>query len=115
MNTKEPFFNNVQYDWAKKLVQLYLPAISSLYFGLASIWGLPGAEKVVGTLAVIATFLGVLLGINSKRYDPYVGDFEYEVDEDGLLIFGLSVAKDPEQFLNRKELMFKVSPSNKTE
>lgn len=56
------------YDRLKKIVQIVLPAVSSLYFGLAQIWGWPGAEKVVGTLAIVTTFLGVVIGISAREY-----------------------------------------------
>lgn len=61
--------SDTSYVVGKKLVQIYLPALSSLYFALAAIWDLPGAEKVVGTIACITTFMGVSLGISSKSYD----------------------------------------------
>ena len=50
-------------NFYKNLAQIYLPALATLYFALASIWGLPYVEQVVGTITAIDTFLGV---------DPYV-------------------------------------------
>lgn len=57
------------YDVLKWIVMICLPAISTLYFALAGIWGLPMAEQIVGTLAAITTFLGVLLGISTAQYN----------------------------------------------
>lgn len=45
-----------------------LPAIATLYFSLAAIWGLPYAEQVVGTIVSLETFLGILLGISTRNY-----------------------------------------------
>lgn len=56
------------YDVLKFVAQILLPALGTLYFALASIWGLPYAEQVVGTITAIDTFLGVILGISSNKY-----------------------------------------------
>ena len=48
---------------------ILLPAIGALYFTLASIWGLPYAEQIVGTITGIDTFLGVILGISTSKYN----------------------------------------------
>lgn len=60
--------SNKLYDVLKWIAQYALPAISTLYFTLANIWGLPYVEQVVGTVAAIDTFLGVFLGISSAKY-----------------------------------------------
>ena len=59
--------NNV-YDILKWIAQIFLPAMGTLYFALASIWGFPFAQEVVGTITAIDTFIGVLLGISSYQY-----------------------------------------------
>jgi len=66
--------SNKSYDRWKWIAQILIPAISALYFGLAKIWGLPYATEIVGTLAVIDTFLGALLGISSMKYKASGGD-----------------------------------------
>lgn len=60
--------SNKLYDVLKWIAQILLPALGTLYFALASIWGLPYAEQVVGTITAVDAFLGVLLGISSKQY-----------------------------------------------
>lgn len=35
----------------------------------AGIWGLPYGEQVVGTITVLDTFLGALLGISNAQYN----------------------------------------------
>ena len=59
---------NKCYDILKFIAQIILPAIGTLYFALASIWGLPYAEQIVGTITAIDTFLGAILGLSNKRY-----------------------------------------------
>lgn len=60
--------SNKAYDVLKWIAMVVLPAISALYFTVAGIWGLPYCEEVVGTIAAVDTFLGVLLGISSVQY-----------------------------------------------
>lgn len=48
---------------------VFLPALGTLYFALAGIWNLPCGEQVVGTIAAIDTFMGVILGISSANYN----------------------------------------------
>jgi conserved domain protein len=61
-------FNKKTYDILKWIAQFLLPAVGTLYFALANIWGLPHGEQVVGTITAVDTFLGVLLGISSNAY-----------------------------------------------
>ncbi len=61
--------SNKTYDILKWIAQLLLPALGTLYFALASIWGFPYGEQIVGTITALDTFLGVILGISTARYD----------------------------------------------
>ena len=60
---------NKVYDILRWIAQYFLPAIGTLYFALAGIWGLPYGEQIVGTITAVDTFLGVLLGISSAQYN----------------------------------------------
>lgn len=60
---------NETYDKLKFIAQIVLPALGTLYFALASIWGLPYGEQIVGTLTAVDAFLGALLGISSAQYN----------------------------------------------
>lgn len=57
------------YDILKWVALVLLPALGALYFGLAGIWGFPYGEQIVGTITVIDTFLGVILGISTVQYN----------------------------------------------
>lgn len=61
--------SNKTYDILKWIAQYLLPALGALYAALSGIWGLPYGEQVVGTVAAIDTFLGVVLGISSAQYN----------------------------------------------
>ena len=60
--------SNSVYDMLKFIAQIFLPAVGTLYFALAQIWGLPYAEQVVGTITAVDAFLGALLGISTMQY-----------------------------------------------
>lgn len=61
--------SNKTYDVLKWIAQYLLPALATLYFAIAQIWGLPYGEQVVGTITAVDTFLGVLLGISTANYN----------------------------------------------
>lgn len=62
-------FNNKAYDVLKFIAQIVLPACATLYFALATIWHLPYAEEIVGTITAVDAFLGALLGISTFAYN----------------------------------------------
>ena len=53
---------NKIYDILKFIAQIVLPALGTLYFALAAIWGFPYGEQVVGTITAVDAFLGAVLG-----------------------------------------------------
>lgn len=57
------------YKTLKYIAQYVLPALGTLYFALASIWGLPYGEQIVGTISAINIFLASVLGISAYQYD----------------------------------------------
>lgn len=61
--------SNKAYDVLKWIAQFLLPALGTLYFALAGIWGFPYGEQIVGTITAIDTFLGVILGISTMNYN----------------------------------------------
>lgn len=65
--------SNKVYDVLKWIAMYLLPALGTLYFAIASIWGLPYGEQIVGTITAIDTFLGVILGISTVQYNKRVG------------------------------------------
>lgn len=63
---------NSTYDILKWIAQLLLPALGTLYFALAQIWGWPYGEQIVGTITAVDAFLGVILGISTYNYNNEV-------------------------------------------
>lgn len=56
------------YDILKYIAQIVLPALGTLYFAMASIWGFPYGEQIVGTITAVDAFLGALLKLSSDKY-----------------------------------------------
>lgn len=60
---------NKTYDILKWIAQILLPALAALYAALASIWGFPFGEEVVGTISAVDVFLGALLQVSTSNYN----------------------------------------------
>jgi hypothetical protein len=61
--------SNKIFDILKWCSILLIPALASLYKGLAVIWQLPYADEIPQTLIVLDTFLGAILGISTIDYN----------------------------------------------
>jgi hypothetical protein len=61
--------SNKLYDVLKYIALIALPALATLYFALAEIWGLPYGTEVVATITAVDTFLGVLIGVSAAKYN----------------------------------------------
>jgi hypothetical protein len=112
---RDHFLSSQAYDIIKWLAQIGLPALGSLYFALAQIWGLPNAEKVVGTIVVVDTFLGALLSLSSRSYNAseakFDGSIDVVADGDGGKSFSLNLNGDPYLLDSQKQVTFKINPS----
>ena len=61
-------FSNKTYDILKYIAQIVLPALGTLYFALASIWGLPYGEQIVGTITAIDPTMKVTIAHDMPRW-----------------------------------------------
>lgn len=111
-NSDKPVFSNKAYDVLKFISLVVLPGLGALYFGLAQIWGLPKAEEVIGTITVIDTFMGVVLGISTSKYNKsdakYAGEIEVEETPKGKKIYSLKLNSDPEELDTLDTVVFKI-------
>jgi hypothetical protein len=100
------------YDGLKQTVQVWLPAIGALYFGLGNLWGFPEVENVVGSVTVLETVLGGVVVAMASRYKKsgaaYGGDLNIYEDEDAMKL-ELDVSKNPEVLSKQNEVLFKVN------
>ena len=100
------------YAFGKKLVQLILPAFASLYYGLASIWHLPAAGQVVGTTAIVTTFLGTVLHVSSAQFDSsgaaHDGTMVVTSKDDGNKLYSFELNDHPSTLADKNTVSFKV-------
>lgn len=64
---------NKQYDLYKKLVTVVAPALITLITGLGALYKFD-STAITGTLALLTTFTGTVLGISSKKYNENSGE-----------------------------------------
>lgn len=69
---------NKTYDVLKFVAQIVLPALATFYFAIASIWGLPYAQEIVGTISAVDALLGTILGVSTAQYRKTIGGNENE-------------------------------------
>lgn len=104
--------SNQVYDILKWIAQYVLPAIGTLYFALANIWGFPYGEQVVGTITAIDAFLGVILGISTSSYERD-GTLQIDTSRDSLDKWNFKLDTPVSEVLNRKTVSFKVDTKSK--
>lgn len=98
------------YNRLRQAATVILPALGTLYFTLAQIWGFPNAEQIVGTIAALNLFTGAAVGVAKKVYDAsgarYSGTMLIEEGEDTSTLRLASV--DPVALDTRNEITFKI-------
>jgi len=112
-------FNNRVYDILKWITQFLLPGLGTLYFALAKIWKFPYGEEIVGSIAAVTAFLGLLLGISSHNY---VGDGVIQIDPDELpreteAEFDSTITLNVSDYdlLNKDRVVLKIERTDKKE
>lgn len=113
---QDHLLSNSAYDTLKNIAQIYLPAAGTLYFTVAQIWHLPGAEEVVGTIVAVDTFLGVILGFSTKTYNNSDGKFDGQIHVQRNPVTGQKIASMElkgdvsDKLENQQPIVFKVNP-----
>ena len=106
--------SNSVYDNLKLLVQVGLPGLSALYVGLAQIWDFPSPTAVAGSIALIATFLGLFLIRSSSMYHG-AGDLVVTTDKsDGSVFLSADLNDHPDTFKNKKNVILNVRKQDVT-
>jgi hypothetical protein len=115
LGTTTPFLNPRTYDFLNNMVKLGIPGVASFYFGLSQIWGLPKGEEVVGSLTLLATFIGVVLLMSKVSYKnsdaKYDGIINVTENQYGIKQATMDLAnyENPADVVNQKEVVFKVN------
>lgn len=59
------------YDGLNWIALIFLPALGAFIFALSGVWGFDTTGKIVGSIAALDAFLGLLL---KRSKEKYVGD-----------------------------------------
>jgi len=105
--------HNKMYDVLKFIAQIALPAAGTLYLSLSGLWPLPDPDAVVGTIVAVDTFLGVLLGLSTVKYNnsPAAYDGTIRVDSTPEKNnVNVDFHKEFEDYNDQKEVRLKVLP-----
>lgn len=99
--------NNKTYDRLKWIAMYFLPAIGTLYFALAGIWGFPYGEEVIGTTSALTIFLSIILGISSTQYH---GDGKIRIDASnpGKNIYRIDFDGSPDELSEKDTVTLEV-------
>lgn len=110
--THEHLLTDKQYFILNNLAVVVFPAVGTLYFALAQIWGLPAAEQVIGTIVALDAFLGVLVKVGEASYDNSTAKFVGAINVAELpdkTVYTLAMNHEPETLKNMDKATFKVN------
>jgi hypothetical protein len=104
------------YDFLKLNALLILPALSAFYLTIAQVWGLPGTEKVVTTIAAVNVLVGLLVKKSQSNFDKsdakFDGSFDVTEDDIGDKNFLLNLNEHPELLAGKDQIVFKVNKTS---
>lgn len=105
------------YDLIKWLSQVVIPALGALYLGIAQLLEWQNAEKVVAILALICTFINVVLGISSRQYfksgEVFDGSVVMVPGETGELEAHAGLVTSPEKIADKTHIVLRVASPDK--
>ena len=102
--------SNKTYDFLNDVVKIGIPSVGTLYFGLAVIWNFPFGEQVVGSLALLATALGVWLKILSNQWAKIPGGtVDVDVSNPAEASVRLDLKKDILEYADGDSVILKIN------
>lgn len=72
----KPLLNDATYNTLKWVALVGLPALATVYAGLAVLWGWPNVGEVTGSIGLVDTGLGSLLGISTATYNNSAAKYD---------------------------------------
>jgi hypothetical protein len=101
------------YNNIKWFVLIFLPAFGALYSGAALLFGLAYVAQVVGGTALLATFLGITLGISNSNFQKAGADGSIgaQIQGNEVVLSNLSLPNiAPEELAAKKSITIQVNP-----
>lgn len=115
MNNDPGFqLSGATYNKLKWFVTIVMPALTTLYLALDSLWNFEYTHQTAGTMTAVTAFLGVILGISTKNYNNddsrYFGEIHVAGTDEGAQISHQVFNEDPtgQTIADKKEVTFKV-------
>jgi hypothetical protein len=107
---KPPLLTSATYDRLKAFNQFVLPACGTFYAALALIWDFPYGKQVVGSIAALTIFIGVILGWAAARYDQSEEKYDGEIVPTGNPEepHGLILNAPLSELAQKKQIIFKT-------
>lgn len=100
------------YDTLKGLVQYILPGLVTFWLAIASLWNLPHANRIAGTITAFTVLLGIFVAISKKKFDKLPtltdGDLLLDVNEEGFQALTVALEKDPDKLRDQDYVTFRV-------
>jgi hypothetical protein len=109
--------SNKVYNYGKFIAQVGLPAFATLFLGIGQLWDVPNTEKVVATIVLLDTFLGVLLQISTRKYNKADSAYDGFLNSDGvhedsgLPNLQMVITTDPTDLIKQDQVRLRVGKS----
>jgi hypothetical protein len=105
-------FSNKGYNVLKQVALVWLPALATLYAGLAALWSLGHVAEVVGTISAVDTFMGLVLHLSSSSYSS-ASDGKLVVDKSDPLkdTYSLEITTPIDKLAGKDSIKLNVVPS----
>lgn len=58
------------YDILKRVALIVIPALATFVNAAGMVWGIPYTNEITATITAFGVFLGAVLGVSSKNYEP---------------------------------------------
>lgn len=106
--------NNKAYDILKFVALIALPGLNTFWVGFGELWDLNNVAQIAGTIALVDTLLGTLLGVSSIQYRKKPLDYDGKLgisgfDPDtGIPNLQLTVTKDPNEIAEKDHAILKI-------
>jgi hypothetical protein len=104
--------NDKTYNTLKWIAQYLLPALGTLYFALASIWGLGYGQEIIGTITAVDIFLGVILGLSNASYEGH-GTVQIDTFAEEKDVYRLNMNVPLEDLAQMKKVTLNIDPTAK--
>jgi hypothetical protein len=104
--------SNSMYDRLKFMALVTLPALTSLYFGVAQLWKWPNVAAVVGTMTLLDTFIGSLVGVSNRSYSPPLdGNIHVDKTDPAKDVYSIEMHTPLPEIDKKDSILLKVVPA----